>query len=84
MEVVFFPELIQELKDGLVPPSQFPYVEVDNEVLGGMPVIKGTRISTRAVASVKESGGDPREAYPDLTREQVENAEAYEEFLVAA
>ncbi len=61
-----------------------PDVEVDPEVLGGAPVVKGTRISTRAVASVKESGADPQEAYPDLTEEQVANAEAYEEFLLAA
>lgn len=84
MAVVFFPELIEELQAELVPPEQFPYIEVDPEVLGGAPVVKGTRISTKAIVSVKESGQDPHEAYSELTDEQIENAEAYEEFLAAA
>ncbi len=84
MAVIFFPELIQQLRDELVPPDQFPRVEVDPEVLGGAPVVKGTRISTRAIVSVKESGQDPREAYPNLSEDDVLNAEAYEEFLKAA
>ena len=84
MAVIFFPELIQQLRDELVPPDQFPRVEVDPEVLGGAPVIKGTRISTRAIVSVKESGQDPREAYPSLTDDDVSNAQSYEEFLKAA
>lgn len=84
MAVIFFPELIQQLRDELVPPDQFPCVEVDPEVLGGAPVIKGTRISTRAIVSVKESGQDPQEAYPSITDDDVSNAVAYEEFLKAA
>ena len=84
MAVVFFPELIEQLRHDLVPPDQFPHVDVNPEVLGGAPVVKGTRISTRAIVSVKESRQNPLEAYPDLTAEQVANAEAYEEFLKAA
>jgi uncharacterized protein (DUF433 family)/DNA-binding transcriptional MerR regulator len=81
MAVVFFPDLIDELKDELVPPGRFPYIEIDPEVLGGAPVIKGTRISTKAVVSVLESGAEPRRAYPTLSGEQVANAQAYEKFL---
>ena len=84
MAVVFFPELINELRDELVPPDRFPEIEVNPDVLGGAPVIRGTRISTRAIVSTKESNRAPREAYPELTREQIANAEAYEEFLRAA
>jgi len=84
MAVVFFPELIEELKEELVPPDKFPHVEIDPQVVGGAPIIKGTRISTRAVTAVKESGENPREAYPLLTDEQIANAEAYEEFLKVA
>lgn len=84
MAAVFFPDLIQELKDELVPPERFPYIAVNPNVLGGAPVIKDTRITTRAVVSVLESGQDPREAYPDLTGQQIDNAQAYEEFLKAA
>lgn len=83
MEVVFFPELIEELKRELVP-GQFRYVEVDPEVMAGTPVIKGTRIPTSLVHLIQQEGQNPRELYPDLTNEQVRDAIAYEEFLVAA
>ncbi len=83
MATVFFPDLIKELKDELVPIERFPYIEIDPQVLGGAPVVKGTRISVRAIVAVKESGEEPTEAYPDLTKDQVANAEAYEEFLKA-
>jgi uncharacterized protein (DUF433 family) len=81
MAVVFFPDLINELKEELLPADRFPYIEIDPEVPGGAPVIKGTRIATRAVASIRESGENPKEAYPDLNDRQIANAEAYEEFL---
>ena len=70
MAEVFFPELIEQLKEELVPPIQFPFIEVDPQVLGGAPVVKGTRVSTRAVVSIEDSGQDPLEAYPDLSKEQ--------------
>jgi len=82
MAVIFFPELVKELKDELVPQARFPHIEIDPEVLGGAPVIKGTRISTRAIVSVIESGAKPRQAYPNLTDKQVTDAQAYEMFLV--
>lgn len=82
MAIVFFPELVRELKDQLVPQDLFRHIEIDPEVLGGAPVIKGTRISTRAVVSVIESGASPRKAYPSLTDEQIADADAYEKFLI--
>jgi len=84
LNIVFFPQLIKELKNELVPPDRFPYVEVDPGVLGGVPVVKGTRISTRAVAVARESGLDPQDTYPTLTAQQIANAEAYEKFLLEA
>lgn len=78
MALVFFPDLIGELRDELVPPDRFKHIEVDPEVLGGSPVVRGTRISTRAVISVVESGGDPKDAYPILTDEQITEIEDYE------
>jgi len=80
MAVVFFPDLIKELKEELVP-IEFPYIEIDPEILGGAPIIKGTRISVEAVAS---AGEDATFAYPDLTKDQIANARAYEEFLEAS
>ena len=85
MAVVFFPELLEELRNELVPPDRFRHIEIDPAVLGGSPVVKGTRISTSAVMSVLESEGDPTEVYPSLTDEQVAEVREYEQtFLRAA
>ncbi len=85
MAVVFFPELIEELERELVPPDRFKHIGVDPEVLGGAPTVKGTRVSTAAIASVLESGGNPKEAYPTLTDEQIREVDDYERvFLQAA
>ena len=85
MAVVFFPELLEELRNELVPPDRFRHIEVAPDVLGGSPVVKGTRISTGAVMSVLESEGDPTEVYPGLTNEQVAEVREYEQsFLRAA
>ncbi len=85
MAEVFFPELIKELRNDLVPRERFKHIEVDPDVLGGAPVIKGTRVSTRAVMSVLESGGNPKEAYPTLTDSQIAEVKDYEQsFLLVA
>jgi uncharacterized protein (DUF433 family) len=83
LAVIFFPELIKELQKELVP-EKFRYIEIDPQVLGGSPVVKGTRIPTRAVYLVKKQGHNPRDAYPDLTAKQIREAYQYEEFLAAA
>lgn len=84
MAEVFFPELIEELENELVPSDRFRHIEIDPEILGGSPVIKGTRISTRAVMSVLESGGDARDAYPFLSEEQIEEVKDYENSYLRA
>ena len=85
LAVAFFPELLNELEKELVPPDRFKNIIVDPEILGGSPTIKGTRLSTRAVASVIESGGEPQEMYPTLTDEQIREVCDYEmSFLQAA
>ena len=78
MASVFFPELIAELQNELVPSDRFKHIDVDPEVLGGSPTVKGTRISTRAVMSAVESEIDPREVYPSLTDEQIQEVKDYE------
>ncbi len=83
MALVFFPELISKLREELIP-AKFKYIDIDPEVLGGMPRIKGTRIPTGAVTAAFESGQDPISLYPKLSPEQVDEAKAYEEFLKAA
>ncbi len=85
LAVVFFPRLFEELKNELVPRDRFTQIDVDPDVLGGSPTVKGTRISTSAVMSVLECDGDPTEVYPELTREQVAEVCDYERsFLQAA
>ena len=83
LSLVFFPELREELEHELVPPERFPF-EIDPQVLGGMPVVRGTRVSTRSIAEVAASGEDPVAAYPELKPDQIRNARDYEEFLAAA
>ncbi len=81
VEVIFFPELIEELERELIPP-RFRYVEIDPNILGGTPVIKGTRIPTSIIHEMYMEDVNPLEAYPSLNKEQVENANEYEEYLV--
>ncbi len=82
MEVVFFPELMEELKRELIP-NRFQYVEIDPNILGGIPVIKGTRIPTNIIHEMIEEDINPADAYPDLTSEEINDANEYEEYLVA-
>jgi uncharacterized protein (DUF433 family) len=80
MDVVFFPELMEELKKELVP-ERFRNIEIDPQVLSGTPVIKGTRIPTALVHSINMDGGDLKEAYPNLTDDDIADAINFEEFL---
>ena len=80
LAVALLPELLEELERDLVP-KRFQHVRIDPEVLAGAPVVAGTRVPTQAVLLTRRSGQDPREAYPALSKEQVEAAIAYEEFL---
>ena len=85
MAAVFFPELMEELRRELVPPERFKHIDVDPEVLGGAPTVKGTRISTSAVASVLQSDLDPKAVYPSLNDDQIREVDDYERsFLRAA
>lgn len=52
----------------------------DPEIMGGMPVIRGTRIPVQLVAEMRRQGASVEEileGYPSLTREQVALAELY-------
>ena len=83
MAAVFFPELMEELKRELVP-ERFRHIDLDPEVLGGAPTVKGTRISTLAVASVLESGIDPKVVYPSLNDDQIREVDDYERLFLRA
>lgn len=82
LEIIFFPELMEELKRELVP-NRFRYVEINPEILGGIPVVKGTRIPTNIVFELIKEQVDPLEVYPTLTTAEIDDANHYEEYLVA-
>jgi uncharacterized protein (DUF433 family) len=55
-------------------------ITADPEILGGKPVIAGTRISVQLIVEKMEEGWsiqDQLEDYPHLTREQIIAAIAY-------
>ena len=62
-----------------MPPDRFKHIEVDPDILGGSPTVKGTRISTSTIMSILESEGDPTEIFPDLTDQQVAEVRDYEQ-----
>jgi uncharacterized protein (DUF433 family) len=82
MEIVFFPELITELGKELVP-DRFRFVEINPKVIAGTPVVKGTRIPTNIIYDLTKEGIDAKEAYPELSSEQIEDAKNFEEYLLA-
>ena len=70
-----------------MPPEFRKYVHIDPDVMGGEPVVKGTRVPTRLLASLSRAGNPVAElvrAYRIKSRECVEGAIAYEKRLDAA
>lgn len=52
----------------------------NREIMGGVPVIRGTRIPVHLVAEMRRQGASAEEilaGYPSLTSEQIELAELY-------
>ncbi|MBK8653868.1 MAG: DUF433 domain-containing protein [Haliscomenobacter sp.] len=59
---------------------QFKYIATDPHVLGGKPIIKGTRISVEFILELVASGASVKDivaAYPDLPEEAVKEAIEY-------
>jgi uncharacterized protein (DUF433 family) len=58
----------------------FPHIVRDAAILGGEPVVKGTRVPVRTVAilcRLYHTMAAVRAAYPMLTAEQIDEALAY-------
>jgi uncharacterized protein (DUF433 family) len=58
----------------------FPRISVDPAVLGGKPVIRGTRLSIEFILELIASGGSRdsiTKAYPQLSPEDVDEAVRY-------
>jgi len=56
--------------------EEFEWVEIDLEICGGKPVIKGTRVPVKVVLELLANGwtiDDIKEEY-DLTEEQIKDA----------
>lgn len=85
-----FGDLFGELRQiedewSLVVPQQFrPYVMINPSIMGGLPVIRRTRIPTETIARLHDDGVSTQEIasyYPSLDEAVVKNAIAYEEEL---
>ena len=87
---LMFGDLFDELRDleegtSLVVPSQFRNsVQIDPLIMGGEPVIRGTRLPTATVATMLErykSLGKLAQLYKPIPREKLEKAVEYERYL---
>ena len=80
-------EALRDLEDGhsiLVPREFRAYVEIDPAIMGGEPVIRGTRIPTSVIAAFRKKGrtlARLAELYAPLKRVFLEKAIDYERFL---
>jgi uncharacterized protein (DUF433 family) len=57
--------------------SEYPRIVRDPRILGGAPVLRGTRIPVRAIAFVWRATGDRARVlhdYPSLTAEDIDEA----------
>ncbi len=64
----------------MVVATEHPYIVHDNEILGGEPVVKGTRTPVRAIVEWWKFGASPEEILenlPHLTLSQVFDALSY-------
>lgn len=93
VETRLFGDLFQELKeqeeegDILVPKGFRSYIEINPKVMGGQPVIRGTRVPTSILATLKEKGkslGDLARLYNPISKVTIEKAIQYEAFLDGA
>ncbi len=81
-----FQELAEQEEEGsiLVPKDFWAFVEIDPEVMGGQPVIRGTRVPTSILAILKAQGKSLRELtrlYSPIPRGTIEKAIEYEDLL---
>lgn len=90
VETRLFGDLFAELRAAeedasLIIPQQFwGTVEVNPNVKGGQPVIKGTRLPTASVAALARSGtslNHLQRLYPTIAKEMLKKAIEYEEYL---
>jgi len=90
VETRLFGDLFHELKEQeeegsiLVPKDFRTFVDINPEVMGGQPVVLGTRVPTSILAILKAKGKSIKELarlYYPIPRVTIEKAIAYEDFL---
>lgn len=72
--------------ESLLPATDHPHVVTNTRILGGAPVVRGTRIDTAVLATMARAGAvyddqvldEITQAYPHLRREEVEDALRFE------
>ncbi|MBA7619221.1 hypothetical protein ES703_26558 [subsurface metagenome] len=93
VEPRMFGDLFQELKEQeeegsiLVPRDFRAVVEINPEVMGGQPVVRGTRVPTSILATLKAKGKSIKELarlYALIPKGTIEKVIAYENFLDTA
>jgi uncharacterized protein (DUF433 family) len=86
---MLFGDLFEELREGdkeasiIVPPQFRKYVQVKPEVMGGEPVIRGTRIPTATLIALlaKHDIAELKMLYRRIPPEKIERAIEYERYL---
>lgn len=81
-----FPELraLEHGADILIPPEFRAYVAIDPEVMGGEPVVRGTRVPTGLIAAIAARGRSISaiaRLYGNIPRKAIGAVIAYEAFL---
>ena len=76
--------LCEEKAAILIPKGFERYVEIDPNVMGGQPVIKGTRILTSTIAMMSDQGvslSELENLYDPIPREAIDKTIQYEKTL---
>lgn len=90
VETRMFGDLFKDLKEGeeegsiLVPAGLRSFVDIDPDVMGGQPVVRGTRVPTSILAMLKARGKSVLELarlYYPIPKKAIERAVEYEEYL---
>ncbi len=81
-----FKELEEQEEEGsiLIPKDFRAFVEINPEIMGGQPVVRGTRVPTSIFTILKAQGKSSKELarlYSPIPRGTIEKAIEYEEFL---
>jgi uncharacterized protein (DUF433 family) len=90
VETRLFGDLFRELKEQeeegsiLIPKDFRAFVEITPKVMGGQPVVRGTRVPTSILAILRAKGKSIKELarlYKPIPKGSIEKVIAYEDFL---